>query len=163
MYHIFKIVNAEWDKGTDGSQEETEQGCYDPGEVAILVVDVSGDLVTSSGTYHLDRTLTKLDLLCSCLCVCVRVCVCVCACVCVCLGVYVCAYNQTIYCVRGATALLVAAMQPVATRWVVIYSLCGNETLKVEESAQAMELKGKQKHSQLDYQDEFQQQNCTVG
>ena len=65
---------------------------------------------------------------------------------------------------RGATALLVAAMQPVATRWVVIYSLCGNETLKVEESAQAiMELKGRQKHSQLDYQDEFQQQNCTVG
>ena len=39
------------------------------------------------------------------------------------------------------------------------HSLCGNETLKVEESARAM---ARQKHSQLHYQDEFQQQNCTV-
>ena len=43
------------------------------------------------------------------------------------------------------------------------HSLCGNETLKVEESARAMAAEGKTKHSQLHYQDEFQQQNCTVG
>jgi len=62
VYHILEVINAEWDDGTEGSQEETEQGCYNPGEGPILVVDLGGDLMTSCGACHLDRVLTKLDL-----------------------------------------------------------------------------------------------------
>ena len=61
VLHVLHTVHTEWDEGTAGSQEHTEQDSYEEGQTSILVRDVCGDCVTV-GTGDWDWPITKHNL-----------------------------------------------------------------------------------------------------